>query len=200
MPVHPSFPLYISRLASRLSPIYSLATSLPHPEFPQRVLNYYLLTSDQLDSLVIYYHQAPPKISGPNGTVNETVSGWSWQQLKEMYPKPIPWDFDATVEEKREHTSALSLLHAPSNSPESQNPSQASSKRPPITPSPSTPSLLSGVRGTEDKDLRRASDLVTLHYSVKVKQAQSIAEGGLDEGLLKARKDVDTVMRKLGIQ
>ena len=44
-----------------------------------------------------------------------------------------------------------------------------------------------------DPDLKRAKDLVELHYQVKVKHS-----GGLDKELLRAREDVERVMRDLG--
>ena len=46
--------------------------------------------------------------------------------------------------------------------------------------------------GKEDIDMQRATDLLDLHYGVKVKQA-----AGLDEGLKQARRDVDRVVREL---
>jgi len=45
-----------------------------------------------------------------------------------------------------------------------------------------------------DPALRRAKDLVGLHYSVKVKYV----EQGLGKGLQQGRRDVNDVLRRLG--
>ena len=42
--------------------------------------------------------------------------------------------------------------------------------------------------------MQRATDLVELHYGVKVKHAQ-----GLDPGLVKARRDVERVIGRLEV-
>ena len=44
----------------------------------------------------------------------------------------------------------------------------------------------------EDADMQRATDLVDLHYGVKVKHMQ-----GEDAGLRQARRDVEMVLEKL---
>ncbi|MCJ1451812.1 hypothetical protein MMC28_002152 [Mycoblastus sanguinarius] len=48
------------------------------------------------------------------------------------------------------------------------------------------------VKAEEDPDMQRATDLVELHYSVKIRHKQ-----GEDAGLQEARKDVDRVLKKL---
>ena len=54
------------------------------------------------------------------------------------------------------------------------------------------PKLVSQESAAEDPDMQRATDLVELHYGVKVKHAR-----GLDSGLLQARRDVDRVLESL---
>lgn len=62
------------------------------------------------------------------------------------------------------------------------------------TPTPSTGSNSSqNAQENTDPDLKRAKDLMDLHYGVKVKQM----EGGLDDGLRQARKNVDEVLSSL---
>lgn len=48
------------------------------------------------------------------------------------------------------------------------------------------------VKTTEDPDMQRATDLVDLHYNVKMKHVQ-----GDDAGLMQARREVDMVLQKL---
>lgn len=45
----------------------------------------------------------------------------------------------------------------------------------------------------QDVDMRRATDLVELHYGVKMKHAA----GGEDQGLRQARKNVEAVLQRL---
>ena len=48
------------------------------------------------------------------------------------------------------------------------------------------------MKTMEDPDMQRATDLVDLHYSVKMKHVQ-----GDDAGLKQARREVDMVLQKL---
>ncbi len=48
------------------------------------------------------------------------------------------------------------------------------------------------MKAKEDPDMQRATDLVELHYGVKMKHMQ-----GEDAGLRQARKEVDMVLEKL---
>ena len=48
------------------------------------------------------------------------------------------------------------------------------------------------MKAVEDPDMQRATDLVELHYSVKMKHMQ-----GDDAGLRQARREVDLVLQKL---
>lgn len=59
----------------------------------------------------------------------------------------------------------------------------------------SSTSASSPKNGSEtDPDLKRAKELVDLHYGMKLKYRES----GLDQDMLKARRDVESVRRSLG--
>lgn len=62
----------VAHLGSQLVPLISVKTGQAHPEFPQSLLQYHLLTHDQLDDLARWYHQ----------TVDAGEERW-------MYPCPI---------------------------------------------------------------------------------------------------------------
>lgn len=47
-------------MATPLSPIIDMETGRPHPDFPRNYLAFYLLTSNQLDSLTRHFHQVYP--------------------------------------------------------------------------------------------------------------------------------------------
>ena len=49
-----------AHLLRPLSPLLSIETGLPHPDFPATLLHYHLLTSEQLDDLAHFYHQRTP--------------------------------------------------------------------------------------------------------------------------------------------
>ncbi|KAF7595832.1 hypothetical protein BBP40_004644 [Aspergillus hancockii] len=59
---HSCFLLTLNHLRTRLYPLVSSTTALPHPEFPPTLLAYHLLTSRQLDTLAIHYHQVWPPV------------------------------------------------------------------------------------------------------------------------------------------
>lgn len=63
----------ITHLSTPLVPLISVTTGFPHPEFPRSLLQYHLLTHEQLDSLARWYHQVEPSVEE------------SW-----MYPAWIP--------------------------------------------------------------------------------------------------------------
>ncbi|EXJ57933.1 hypothetical protein A1O7_05356 [Cladophialophora yegresii CBS 114405] len=52
----------VDHLRTPLVPLISVATGLPHPQFPTSLLQYHLLTHDQLDSLARWYHQVEPAV------------------------------------------------------------------------------------------------------------------------------------------
>lgn len=72
---HPSFPKVLSHLRKRLCPLVSTTTGLPHPDFPPTLLSYHLLTSNQLDSLAIHYHQVWPPVPDTAWYPN-TITPW----------------------------------------------------------------------------------------------------------------------------
>lgn len=51
---------YLDHLATPLLPLVSCIEGLPHPDFPQNLLQYHLLTSTQLDNLARHFHQVSP--------------------------------------------------------------------------------------------------------------------------------------------
>ncbi|KAL6878666.1 hypothetical protein J3F83DRAFT_247354 [Trichoderma novae-zelandiae] len=73
----------LHQMALPLSPLVQLTTGAVHPHFPRTVLQFWLLTDAQLESLAHFYHQRTP-------------SPWSRQ-----YPCPVNWRSDAPLEEKR---------------------------------------------------------------------------------------------------
>lgn len=81
----------IAHLQLSLKPLIPLPTGAPHPDFPQTLLNYHLLTEEQLDSMAHYYHQSTPCI-------------WTHQ-----YPACMNWDKDLLVKRRAsvafQHTS-----------------------------------------------------------------------------------------------
>jgi hypothetical protein len=70
-------------MALPLAPLVRLTTGEVHPAFPPTLLNFWLLTSKQLDELAHFYHQRTPSV-------------WSAH-----YPCPVTWGGDLTLEEKR---------------------------------------------------------------------------------------------------
>ncbi|KAJ9609390.1 hypothetical protein H2200_005717 [Cladophialophora chaetospira] len=52
----------VEHLRSGLVPLISVSTGLPHPQFPTSLLQYHLLTHEQLDSLARWYHQVEPAV------------------------------------------------------------------------------------------------------------------------------------------
>lgn len=64
----------VAHLASQLVPLISVRTGQAHPGFPKSLLQYHLLTHEQLDDLARWYHQ----------TIDAGEERW-------MYPCPIAW-------------------------------------------------------------------------------------------------------------
>ncbi|KAF8856980.1 hypothetical protein BDZ45DRAFT_593384 [Acephala macrosclerotiorum] len=75
----------IQQMALPLAPLVRLTTGEIHPSFPPTLLNFWLLTSTQLDDLAHFYHQRTPSV------------------YTRHYPCPVDreWRVDATLEEKR---------------------------------------------------------------------------------------------------
>ena len=70
-------------MSLKLAPLVQLTSGQVHPAFPQSLLNFWLLTEAQLDSLAHFYHQRTP-------------CEWTAH-----YPCPVSWSPGLTVEEKR---------------------------------------------------------------------------------------------------
>jgi len=73
----------IAQMALPLAPLVRVTAGDVHPLFPGTILNYWLLTSDQLDDLAHFYHQRTP-------------CALTWH-----YPCPVDWKADLTLEGKR---------------------------------------------------------------------------------------------------
>ena len=79
----PDLAYKLHQMALPLSPLVQLTTGAVHPNFPRTVLQFWLLTDAQLESLAHFYHQ-------------RVLSPWSSQ-----YPCPVAWRSDVPLEEKR---------------------------------------------------------------------------------------------------
>lgn len=86
---NPALTAKIAQMALPLAPLVRLTTGEAHPSFPCTLLNFWLLTSDQLDDLAHFYHQRTPSI-------------WSAH-----YPCPVTWGRNLTLEEKRRKIGRL---------------------------------------------------------------------------------------------
>ncbi|SPO00852.1 uncharacterized protein DNG_03600 [Cephalotrichum gorgonifer] len=73
----------VKQLALPLAPLVQITTGHVHPAFPKYLLNFWLLTDDELDSLFEFYHQ-----KGRN-------------PYKVEYPEPVDWDENLDTMEKR---------------------------------------------------------------------------------------------------
>lgn len=73
----------IEQMALPLAPLVQLTSGQIHPAFPTTLLNFWLLTDEQLDEIAHFYHQRTPC------------------QWTRHYPCPITWGEGLTLEEKR---------------------------------------------------------------------------------------------------
>ncbi|EJT69081.1 hypothetical protein GGTG_13349 [Gaeumannomyces tritici R3-111a-1] len=80
---NPELERKLKQMAIPLTPLVQITTGHIHPAFPMTLLNYWLLTDDQLESLAHFYHQ-------------RTLSFWTSQ-----YPHPVQWGSKLPIEEKR---------------------------------------------------------------------------------------------------
>lgn len=87
----------IAQMALPLAPLVQLTSGTAHPVFPATLLNFWLLTNDQLDELALFYHQRWPC------------------EYTQHYPCPITWDDDLTLEEKRRKIGKFIGLRGVSN-------------------------------------------------------------------------------------
>ncbi|PWY62428.1 hypothetical protein BO83DRAFT_458721 [Aspergillus eucalypticola CBS 122712] len=62
--IHPHLPPILHHLRTPLHPLVSSTTGHEHPDFPLSLLQYHLLTSDQLDRLAVHFHQVHPPVRG----------------------------------------------------------------------------------------------------------------------------------------
>lgn len=80
---NPEFLRKVQALALPLAPLVRVDTGDVHPDFPTTVLQFWLLTDAQLESLAWFYHQKFPSA------------------LSSHYPCPIKWGPSLTLEDKR---------------------------------------------------------------------------------------------------
>ncbi|CAD6448189.1 4426f4e0-653f-4f24-a2b9-b524b47cdbd7 [Sclerotinia trifoliorum] len=80
---NPALAAKITQMALPLAPLVRLTTGKIHPSFPKQLLNFWLLTSEELDELAHFYHQRTP---------------CEWTS---SYPCPVKWDVNAGLEVKR---------------------------------------------------------------------------------------------------
>lgn len=80
---HPDFKAKLASMRTRLWPMVQISTGAVHPAFPRTILHFWLLTEAQLDSIAIFYHQCYPS------------------PLTTLYPCPVTWTENLTMEEKR---------------------------------------------------------------------------------------------------
>lgn len=73
----------VRQMALPLAPLVQLTTGDVHPRFPESLLNFWLLTDHELESLASFYHQRTPCV-------------WTHH-----YPCPVAWSPSMPLEEKR---------------------------------------------------------------------------------------------------
>lgn len=73
----------LRQMALPLAPLVQLTSGQVHPAFPTTLLNFWLLTDEQLEEIAHFYHQRTPC------------------QWTRHYPCPITWGEGLTIEEKR---------------------------------------------------------------------------------------------------
>ncbi|KAK7908013.1 hypothetical protein PG985_015316 [Apiospora marii] len=73
----------VRQMALPLAPLVQLTTGDVHPRFPATLLNFWLLTDHELESLATFYHQRTPCV---------------WTR---HYPCPVAWSPSMPLEEKR---------------------------------------------------------------------------------------------------
>ncbi|KAJ5218244.1 uncharacterized protein N7498_000343 [Penicillium cinerascens] len=60
--ISPELQPYLDHLSTRLQPLVSCIEGRAHPDFPNTLLQYHLLTATQLDNLACHYHQISPPV------------------------------------------------------------------------------------------------------------------------------------------
>jgi len=74
---NPTLQEKIEQLRFPILPIYQLPCNDPHPKYPKSLLEFWLLSEDDCDSIARYYHQLSP------------TSQWH-----NLYPSNMNWDCD----------------------------------------------------------------------------------------------------------
>lgn len=64
----------IKLMKFQLRPIYPMPTGPPHERFPKTILQFWLLTESEIDSMARYYSQSQP------------------DEYTLTYPRPLNWD------------------------------------------------------------------------------------------------------------
>ncbi|KAF4550416.1 Hypothetical protein D9617_17g046840 [Elsinoe fawcettii] len=105
--VDPSLRARISSLRLPLAPLMPMPSGLPHPDFPQTLLGYHLLTEDQLDRLAHHYHQSTPGIY-----TNEYPMPVLWPRRRSSGSLLSPRDTDS----KRRRSTGSPTTSSPSQS------------------------------------------------------------------------------------
>ncbi|KAH7133571.1 hypothetical protein EDB81DRAFT_105884 [Dactylonectria macrodidyma] len=80
---NPNLARKLEQMSLPLAPLIELDKGAVHPAFPRTVLNFWLLTDEQLESLAQFYHQKTPS------------------RFSRMYPCPIVWNSHMSLEDKR---------------------------------------------------------------------------------------------------
>ncbi|KAG0651019.1 hypothetical protein D0Z07_2714 [Hyphodiscus hymeniophilus] len=73
----------IAQMALPLAPLVRITSGEVHPSFPATLLNFWVLTSAQLDDLAHFYHQRTPS------------------EMSMHYPCPVIWEKGLSLEDKR---------------------------------------------------------------------------------------------------
>ncbi|KOS20277.1 hypothetical protein ESCO_006114 [Escovopsis weberi] len=93
---NPQLAWKLQQMALELSPFVQINTGIIHPDFPKTILQFWLLTEEQLEDLAQFYHQRTPC------------------ELGSRYPCPVKWRSDAPLEEKRYNLGRfIGLLNGP---------------------------------------------------------------------------------------
>lgn len=82
--MNPTLAAKLEQMALPLAPLVELQHGTVHPAFPRTLLLFWLLTNEQLDSLVEFYHQKKPN------------------EFTNLYPHPIRgWNPNMAIGEKQ---------------------------------------------------------------------------------------------------
>ena len=121
-----SFYERIGHLRIKLAPLQSLSHTTVHPDFPQTILHYHLLTEEQLDALAQFYDQRTPTV------------------LTKMYPACMNWDqnFLASLDDSSINTSSITSTSYSGPSTEN-NVEEVCVRTSPMSPKPLSPPIAS---------------------------------------------------------